>query len=72
MVAYPNVQVHLFHELTGQAIAGAFAGFQSATWKLGDIGSADEFITYQYLVRFIDQYTIYPNVEHAYFRIRFA
>ena len=60
MIANRYLQVHLFHKLALQAVAGAFAKLEPAAGKLGIIITADVFITYQYLPFIVQQNTVYP------------
>ena len=54
MIAHFNIEIRFFHKFPFQAIACAFAQFQSATRKFGVIiSAADIFITHQYLFVFI-------------------
>src|SRR5690606_2885265 len=65
MIAHLYAKIHLLHEFALQAVAGAFAVFETSARKLGIVFSTNEFICHQYLFLFIDENAINAKVETA-------
>ncbi len=60
MAADFHAEVHLFQELSFQAVARAFTKFQPAAGKFGVFFSVDHFIAEQYTI------VVYENAVNSY------
>ena len=63
MFADFNINIQFFFEFTFQPVASAFPEFETASGKLGIVSATDKFITYQYLIFFIDEYAVNPEIK---------